>query len=170
MLPYLFVLVPLVLYLPAFFYETMVAFRRLKVQRAGSGYLHASWELTHTFLIVSVNYFIWLFADIIPKVGRQIYPWLMIAGAAFIVRAALYLYLFYFRASQKIDIVDQIFAWLHVAIIAGLLLIVEGVVIVLANNPYRVNTQFIPWMWPGLVLVLALCVGPVVKVYRAREK
>ena len=166
---YLFVLVPLGLYLPAFIYETYIAFRRLGKKGAGSAYLHGSWEITHTLLVVAVNYFIWLFADIMPTVGKVIYPWLIIAGAAFLVRAAMYVWLFYYRRSAVTGWLDTAFAWLHIAIIAGLVLILLGVITTLATHKYVINSQFVPYMWPGLVLTFAVCAVPFFRTYTTRD-
>lgn len=66
-----FVLIPLLAYIPMFAYELYISFRRIgKPSDKGGEYLHATWESTHTFLILSVNYFMWLYSAAIIDVGQ----------------------------------------------------------------------------------------------------
>lgn len=170
MLSYLFVLVPLALYLPAFLYETYIAFKRLKKNNSTyPEYLHSSWEVTHTLLIVSVNYFIWLFAEILTKVGQAVYWGLIIASALFIVRGILYLKLFVANPGGRVGVYDQLFAWVHIGILLSLVYVLVRTVVILATNSFRINSQFIPWMWPGLALVGAICFVPFVTTYSRRK-
>jgi len=112
MAPFLFVIIPLLVYIPMFGYETYIAFRRVgKPLDKGGEYLHATWESTHTFLILSVNYFVWLYSSAVVAVGQAVFLPLFIFGLTFIARAVIYTYLFYIKTSTKATpVLDLIFA------------------------------------------------------------
>lgn len=173
MIAYAFVLIPILAYLPFFFVETWASFKRIGQKKPTSNeYLHVTWEMTHTLLIVGVNYFIWLFASVIVDVGKAVYWGLITVGALFIIRAILYVHLFYGSAAknkQNNSLADWLFAFTHVAIIACLLYVVIRGAIVLATTDYTVNTQFIPWMYPGLVAVVIICAIPLVRIYKIKR-
>lgn len=169
MIAYMFVLLPILAYLPFFFIETWVAFRRIgnKGEKAGE-YVHVTWEITHTLLIVGVNYFIWLFASVIVPVGAAVYWGLILAGALYIVRAILYIQLFYNsdnKSSKHNGLDDWAFAIVHLLIIFCLLYVVVRAAIVLITTEYTVNTQFLPWMYPGLIFMALICVVPFIRLY-----
>lgn len=170
---YVFVLLPILAYLPFFFIETWVAFRRIgRSGDNGGEYVHITWEMTHTLLIVGVNYFIWLFASIIVPIGAAVYWGLIIAGALFIVRAILYIYLFYNKDPKKgkhNTLADWAFAITHLLIIVSLLYVVIRAAIVMFTTDYTINTQFLPWMYPGLVLMVAICAVPLLQLYRTKR-
>jgi len=174
MIPYLFVLVPLLAYLPLFIYETYSSFKRLDLtKRRKSDYLSATWEITHTLLILAVTNFIWLFSDVIKEVGAAVYWGLIIVGAAFIVRAILYLYIFYIQ-DQKVrrkrdTIFDYLFAVSHVVILGGLIYTLNNAWATLATESFSINTEFIPYMWPGLVLMIGICAIPMFSLYRTKR-
>lgn len=171
MIPYLFVLLPILAYLPLFGFETFVAFKRLgKNNKYAGEYLHVTWEMTHTLLIVGVNYFIWLFASIIADVGKAVYWGLITAGALYIVRAILYLKLFYSNESKKNKLLGWLFAITHLLIVVCLLYVVIRAAIVMFTNQYTINTQFIPWMWPGLIFMVIICSVPIVQLYKTTKK
>jgi len=167
---YAFVLLPILAYLPFFFIESWAAFQRIgKKNPTSNEYLHITWEMTHTLLILGVNYFIWLYASIVVQVGQAVYWGLIIAGALFIIRAVLYLYIFYSRPSSPRlhnGLADWLFAISHVLIIGCLLYVVIRAGIVLATNDYTVNTQFLPWMYPGLIVMFIICAIPLVRMYK----
>jgi hypothetical protein len=172
MTPYLFILIPLGLYLPLFLYETYASFRRLGAPGKQGAYVHATWEVTHTFLIIGATNFIWLFSDIAVTVSKAVYWGLIIAGAGFIVRAILYVYLFFIKDAGKGNHntpADYLFALSHIGVITGIIYAVVRAAQVLATSSYDINTQFIPWMWPGLVLLLALGALPLLQIYRTRN-
>ena len=173
MIAYAFVLVPILAYLPFFFIETWASFKRIGQKKPTSNeYLHITWEMTHTLLIVGVNYFIWLFASIIVDVGKAVYWGLISAGALFIVRAILYLHIFYGNGvKNKLHngLGDWLFAISHILIIGCLLYVVIRAFIVLYTNDYTVNTQFLPWMYPGLIGIVAICAIPLIRLYKIKR-
>jgi len=174
MMPYLFVLLPLAAYIPLFSYETVASFRRLNIsKRRQSDYVSATWEVTHTLLIIGVSNFIWLFSDVIKEVGAAVYWGLIIVGAAFIARAILYLYIFYIqdqKLRKKRDTVfDYLFAFSHVVILGGLMYTVINTWAVLATENFTINSEFIPYMWPGLILMIIVCALPMFSIYRTKR-
>jgi ABC-type sulfate transport system permease subunit len=172
-LPLFFVLVPLLIYLPLFLYESWCSIARLhNVKRGKTGYVDATWEITHTFLIIGVVNFIWLYSAAMIDIAHAVYWGLLTAGAWFIVRGTLYIYLFYGKnANQQshVSILDWLFAISHLAIVAGLLYTIIQAAKVLLTNSYPVNIQFIPFMWPGLLLLIVLGTIPLLKLYRTKS-
>lgn len=172
MIPYLFVLIPLGLYLPLFSYETWSAFTRLnKRGKRGGAYVDATWEVTHTFLIIGLTNFIWLFSANARGVAKAAYWGLITAGAAFIMRAILYLYIFYVSdlSTKHNKWPDKLFALSHIVVLVGLSYAIVNAWIELAGARVIINTQFIPWMWPGLVLLLALGSLPLIRLYTTKD-
>lgn len=171
MAPY-FVLIPLIAYIPMFAYETYIAFRRIgKPLDKGGEYLHATWEVTHTFLILSINYFVWLYSDAVVDVGRAVFVALLVFGAAFIVRAVLYTQLFYIKSSKEPNtLIDRLFAWLHVVMVGSLLYTLAAAAQVLLSGVYEANQTFLPLLWPGLVLMLPLISVPLYFLYKTKSQ
>lgn len=171
MAPY-FVLIPLLAYVPMFAYETYIAFRRIgKPLDKGGAYLHATWEATHTFLILSINYFVWLYSDAVVDVGRAAFVPLLLFGAAFILRAVCYTQLFYIQSSKKPNVfMDRVFAWLHVVMAACLLYTVAVATGVLLTGGYEANQTFMPLLWPGLILMLPLISVPLYFLYKTKSR
>jgi cytochrome bd-type quinol oxidase subunit 2 len=164
-------LVPTLLFVLAFLYETFLAFRRLGSSKAGrSGYVVATWEVTHTLLVFAVVMLVMLFTQAIDQLASAIFVATFSAAVALGLRAVFYLYIFYVRrSSAKTSWVDWVFALTHVA--AALLLVVvvlQALVFLLQNNP-PANTQFYPAYIPGLILVLAVCAVPIFSLYRTRN-
>ena len=171
MAPY-FVIIPLLFYIPMFGYETYIAFRRIgKPLDKGGAYLHATWESTHTFLILSVNYFMWLYSAAVVDVGRAVFLPLLVFGAAFIVRAVLYTQLFYIKSSKKPNLlVDWAFALLHIVMVACLVWVLVAGINVMMQGNYAANDTFMPLLWPGLLLMIPLVSVPLYFLYRTQSK
>ena len=173
MMAYAFVLIPILAYLPFFFIETWAAFKRIgKTKPSSDEYLHVTWEMTHTLLIVGVNYFIWLFASIIVEVGKAVYWGLIIAGALYIIRAILYIYIYYgagATSKRHNGWADWAFAIIHPLIILCLLYVVAQATYTMLTSDYTINTQFLPWMYPGLVLMAAICAAPLLRIYKLKK-
>lgn len=163
----LFVLVPLAVYLPMFAYETYISFRRIgKPQDKGGAYLHATWEATHTFLILSLNYFMWLYSSAVVTVGRAVFWPLLVFGATFIVRAGLYTYLFYIKSRHRPNIlVDWLFALSHVVMAICLILILTVGAFIMVDGAYQPNHLLLPLLLPGIVLMLPLIAVPLYFLY-----
>ena len=172
MAPFLFVIIPLLAYIPMFGYETYIAFRRIsKPLDKGGEYLHATWESTHTFLILSVNYFVWLYSSAVVAVGQAVFIPLFIFGLTFIARAVMYTYLFYIKTSPKVTpVLDSIFAFLHIVIAASLLYTVITALSVMQSGQYQPNELLPVLLWPGLVLTIPLISVPLYFLYQTKSK
>ena len=166
-----FVLIPLLVYVPMFAYETYIAFRRIgKPLDKGGEYLHATWESTHTFLILGVNYFVWLYSAAVVEVARAVFPALLIFGAVFIVRAVLYTQLFYIKSSNKPSIlIDRLFAWAHVIMALSLMFTIIVASQIMLSGTYEANQVFLPLLWPGLIFMLPLVSVPLYFLYRTKS-
>ena len=167
-----FVLIPLLAYVPMFAYETYIAFRRIgKPLDKGGGYLHATWEVTHTCLILSLNYFVWLYSDAVIDVGQATFGALLLFGAVFIARAILYTLLFYVKSNSKSNLLlDWLFALCHIVMASSLIYTVVTAIGFMANGAYQPNQTFLPLLWPGLVLLLPLISEPLYFLYRTKSK
>lgn len=167
-----FVLVPLIAYIPMFIYELYISFRRIgKPLDKGGEYLHATWEVTHTFLILSINYFVWLYSDAVVDVGRAAFAALLIFGAAFIVRAVLYTQLFYIKSSVKPSLlVDWLFALTHVVMASSLFYTVAVAANSMISGGYEPNQTFLPLLWPGVILMLPLISVPLYFLYKTKSR
>lgn len=169
----LFVVVPLLLFLPAFLYETYISFRRLGRRGKDAEYLHVTWEITHTFLILSVNFFIWLFGSILITVGQAVYWGLISVAALYIIRGTIYIFIFYVKdPKRKVanGFLDYAFAWVNVAIVLALVyVLVKAIVAIISIDTITANTQFIPWILPGLPLIVAIVALPIYMSYKQRK-
>ncbi|MEO7363946.1 MAG: hypothetical protein ABIV43_00350, partial [Candidatus Saccharimonadales bacterium] len=131
--------------------------------------LHATWESTHTFLILGVNYFVWLYSAAVVTVGRAVFIPLLVFGAAFVVRAILYIQLFYLRSSPKPNVtIDRLFAWAHVAMAGCLAVIVYRALKIMLSNDYTANHLLLPLLLPGLLLLVPLISVPLYFLYKTK--
>lgn len=163
---YVLIYTPIVLFVVAFLYETLLSFLRLRKGKGrSSGYVDATWEVTHTLLVFAIVMILMLFTKDIDRIADLIFLPTFLAATALAVRGACYLQIFYIRQKQRINWVDWVFALSHV-VAAGLLVVVVGQVtwFLFTQHPTE-NSQFIPAFLPGLLLVLALCVVPLVTLY-----
>lgn len=169
LLTYILFLLPLILFVAAFLYETWLSFRRLINPKAGkSGYVNATWEVTHTLLIFTVVVLLMMFTPYIDQIADAIFLSTFIAGVALCVRAAAYTQIFYVRRKQTINWVDWIFALSHV--VAALFLVItviRALWFLYAHNPSP-NEQFLPVYIPGLIVVLAICALPILTLYKQK--
>ncbi|HSX07551.1 MAG TPA: hypothetical protein VLG11_01525 [Candidatus Saccharimonadales bacterium] len=163
-------LVPTLLFVLAFLYETYLSFTRLGKKRPSrANYLSATWEVTHTLLVFAVVMLIMLFTHSLDKLSAAIFTSTFFAVAALAVRAAAYLYIFYGRQSKKISWIDWVFAGSHVVAAALLVItVVKAVWFIYQNHPL-VNSQFFPYFIPGLIGVLLICIVPITMLYRTRD-
>lgn len=163
-------LIPTLLFVLGFLYETYLSFIRLKNPKAGkSGYVNATWEVTHTLLIFAVVMLLMLFSRNVDGIASAIFTSTFIAALALVVRSACYSYIFYVRKGTKTSWVDWVFALSHV--VAALFLVVtvvKALWYLYQNNP-PVNTQFLPYFIPGLVLVLGVCIMPIAMLYSTKK-
>lgn len=167
-----FVIVPLLVYIPMFLVEVLISFRRIgKPLDKGGEYLHATWEVTHTFLILALNYFMWLYSSAIVEVARAVFVPLITFGAVFIVRAILYVYLFYIKKSTKPDILaDWLFALCHVVMLVCISYVTIVTAQILLGGNYEPNHILLPLLYPGLFLMIPLVSVPLYFLYKTRGK
>jgi hypothetical protein len=166
-----FVIVPLLVYIPMFLVELYIAFRRIgKPLDKGGEYLHATWEVTHTFLILSLNYFMWLYSSAIVEVARAVFVPLITFGAVFIVRAILYVYLFYIKKSTKPNLLaDWSFALCHVVMFVCISYVTVATAGVLLGGNYEPNHILLPLLYPGILLMVPLVSVPLYFLYKTRR-
>ena len=171
MAPILFVVIPLIAYVPMFGYETYIAFRRIgKPRDKGGAYLHATWESTHTFLILSVNYFMWLYSSAIVAVGHAVFLPLLVFGLAFITRSILYIYLFYIKSTNRpTPGLDALFALMHVIIAVCLLYTIVQTLNILMTGNYQPNDLLPTLLWPGIILTVPLISVPLYFLYKTKS-
>lgn len=167
---YLLIYVPVLLFVLGFLYETYLSFARLLNPKAGRyGYVDATWEVTHTLLVFAVVMLLMFYTQVLDVLADKIFLSTFLAAVALGLRGAAYIYIFFIRDRKaKTGLVDWIFAVSHV-VAAGLLVATVGLAswyIVTENPP--VNDQFIAPFIPGLVLVLALCALPLLRLYREK--
>lgn len=172
LLAWMFVLVPLVLFLLGFLFEMYGAFKRLGSNKPDSMYLDTTWELTHTLLVVAVAVFVGLFSQQLTELAKAAYFGVFALAVCVGVRTLCYIYLFYIAARTKTShtsIIDYVFAYSYVAIVLALGLLLVQLVPKLLSIGLVANTQFIPFMWPGLVIVLAVGLLPALSLYRTKK-
>lgn len=167
-----FVIVPLVVYIPMFLVELYVAFRRVgKPLDKGGEYLHATWEVTHTFLILSLNYFMWLYSSAIVDVAKAVFIPLIMFGAVFIVRAILYVYLFYIKKSTKPNLLaDWLFALCHIVMFVCISFVAVTTAQILLGGSYESNQILLPLLYPGLFLMIPLVSVPLYFLYKTNKR
>lgn len=165
-LVWVFILVPLALYLAAFVVEACMSFIRLTNHKAQGSYLNATWETTHTFLVVAVALFAAFFSQNIVELARAAFIGLWIAAVGIGLRGAAYVYLFYIRRDgARRNWVDYCFAYIHGVIVAGLVVMLLQLVPALFRANLQPNTELIPYMWPGLIVIALLCLPPLMSLY-----
>lgn len=172
MLPYLFVIIPFAVYLPMFGYETLTSLNRLGKKSLRRSYPSATWEITHTFLIIGITNFIWLFSDIATEVAKATFLGLILVGFWFLLRALLYLYLFLVKDNTQphgVGPSDVLFGAAHLGMLSALIYTFVQAIQVMMDIPYSINSQFIPFMWPGLILLVVLGTLPIMQLYRTKK-
>lgn len=166
-----FVIIPLIIYIPMFIVELYISFRRIgKPLDKGGEYLHATWEVTHTFLILGLNYFMWLYSSALVDVAKAVFIPLITFGAVFIVRAILYLYLFYIKKLNKPNIlVDWLFALCHIVMLACISFVTLKTAQILISGNYESNHVLLPLLYPGLFLMVPLVTVPLYFLYKTKQ-
>lgn len=164
-------LLPVVLFVTAFLYETYLSFKRLKSQKSEkSGYLSATWEVTHTLLVAAVVMLIMMFTSSLEELSSAIFVATFIAAVALGVRAVLYIYIFYVRDNpKKVNWIDWCFAFTHIfAAVFLVVVVVQALWFLYQNNP-PANTQFLPYFIPGMIVVLLITALPILVLYKTKD-
>ncbi len=167
---YIVFLVPLLIFVVAFLYETWLSLKRLRDPRAGrASYVTATWEVTHTLLVFSVVTLLMTFTQDLVRLASTLFWPTFIAAIALGLRAVAYVYIFYVRThTKRANWIDWGFALTHVVAAVFLVLtVLKALWFIWQNNP-TANTQFFPIFVPGLVLVLAVCIVPIATLYRTK--
>lgn len=166
---YLLIYIPILLFVLAFLMETWLSLVRLKNPKSSRGsYVEATWEVTNTLLVFGVVMLVMLFTKSIELIADKIFVSTLLAGGALLIRAVCYVYIFYVRSPQKTDWVDWLFALSHVAAAGFLVITVIQATWLLIQEQPEANLQFLPYFWPGLILVLTVCALPMLKLYRTK--
>ncbi|HEY8992835.1 MAG TPA: hypothetical protein VIM37_03225 [Candidatus Microsaccharimonas sp.] len=164
---YLLIYIPILLFVVAFLYETYLSFARL-FKKTSLAYTDATWEVTNTLLVFGVVMLMMLFTQEIDRLGAAIFLTTLSAGFALLLRGALYVYVFYIKETKRIGILDWLFAISHVVAALLLVLTVLRASIFLFTQHPIANVEFIPYFVPGLIVVLAISIFPLVRMYRTR--
>ena len=159
------VLIPILLYVILFSIELVFSFRRLTAHAHIDQYFQISWEITHTLLIVGVSTFLWVFSDLVPLVGSDVYTLLLFVGVLFFLRAITYALIFYVWPGERHPMTDWLFACSHVGLFALLTTIIIKVGYRVAHTSYHANTELLPYVWPGVILIIAVSLVPVIQGY-----
>lgn len=167
-----FVIVPLLAYIPMLLVELYIAFRRIgKPLDKGGEYLHATWEVTHTFLILGLNYFMWLYSSAVVEVAKAVFVPLITFGAVFIIRAILYAYLFYIKKFTKPNLlVDWSFALCHFVMFVCIAYVAIATAGILISGSYEPNHILLPLLYPGLFLMIPLISVPLYFLYKTKSR
>lgn len=166
---YSLMVVSVLLYVAAFLYETWTSVIRLRKKR-GSEFVHATWEITHTLLVVTLVAFLMTHSSLIVDIAKIAFIPLFIVVFAFIIRAALFLVLFYAKEGKaNIGWMDYLFAGTHIVILLGLVIAIIQVVWLLLTADYTVNTVSMNWYMAGLIGLLVVCSAPLIKLYRTKN-
>ncbi len=168
-LVYLLIYLPILLFVLAFLYETYLSIARLANPNLPTrGYVDATWEVTNTLLVFGVVMLIMLFTQSLDVIASTIFMSTLLAGAALLVRAICYIYIFYIRTTNKIGFVDWLFVFSHLFAAVMLVITVIRATILLFTKHPTANLQFIPYFIPGLLFVLAICALPMLRLYKTR--
>ncbi len=155
-----------------FLVEVYISLRRIgKPLDQGGEYLHATWEATHTFLILGINYFMWLYSSAIVDVASSVFIPLISFGAVFIVRAILYLHLFYIKKPTKPNLlIDWIFAICHIIMLICVTWVAIATIDILRSSNYTSNDILLPLIYPGLFLMIPLVSVPLYFLYKTKKQ
>ena len=162
---YLFLLVPVVLYLLFSVMEIWLTFRiSTKKHSRSLLFIQASTEVTHTLLVFAYAQFMVTFSALLMDIGATLWWPVALLMATLLLRGSLYLLMFYRQHSRRFE---------YMTLLATYLVGVGSLVWFLAILiPAIVTRQFVPdtsnmavVMWVGGP-ALAITIVPLVAVYR----
>lgn len=163
-------LVPTLLFVLAFLYETYLSFRRLWIRKPyKQGYLSATWEVTHTLLVFAVVMLVMLFTKSLDQLASAIFTTTFLAASALGIRAVCYVYIFYVRRRLVVSWIDWVFALSHVVAAVLLVIVVAQALWFIYSHHPAANSQFYPLYLPGLIAVLLVCIVPIIFLYKTRD-
>ncbi len=163
--------IPTLLFVVAFLYETYLSFRRISKPKAGkTGYVSATWEVTHTLLVAAVVMLVMMFTSVIDQLSTAIFVATFLAAVVLGVRSVLYIYIFYVRDSRhKPGAIDWTFAFSHVVAAVLLVIVVAQALWFLYTNNPPANTQFLPYFIPGMLVVILITALPILILYKTKD-
>lgn len=170
---WIFILTPLALFLIAYTIETYASFKRLVSTQNSQHYLDATWEITHTFLVVSVALFAGFFSSNLREIAYVTFFPLFLTSVFVGIRTLAYIYIFLIRSPKKQQSrswIDWVFAWSHVGVIFGLAYLLVMLIPTLLTIELKPNVAFIPWMLPGVGIILSLCLLPLIALYSTQKR
>ncbi len=161
---YIFILVPVVIYLIFSIIEIWITYRIAVHRRAHSlRFIQASTEVTHTLLVFAYAQFMVVFSDLLMRIGAQLWWPIALLMVSILLRGSLYLLLFYRERPQR-----SLYAVLLATYLIGVASLMWALCIIV---PAIVTEQFIPdttnmaiVYWFGFP-ALALIMVPLIAVY-----
>lgn len=171
---YCMILIPIILYVLGFGYETILSIQRAgsKELKKGEAFAHATWEITHTSLIYAFVVFMITHASLLPLIATQTILPLSIFMIALMLRGVLYLYLFYGDiAVTKINRLWHIlFAFTHVASLGAILWAATTVAVEIMQRHFIPDNDGVIASAIVFVPVILICIIPIYWAYRGEPK
>lgn len=163
---YLLIYVPILLFVIAFLYETLLSLLRLMGKNERRTYVDSTWEVTHTVLIFGVVMMLMLFTRSIDTIAEVLFWPAFLAITFLMIRGATYIQIFYIRKNTKRrNWVDWTFMLSHVGAALTLVWAVLGFTMLAIGGTLQANTQFVPAFTTGLIIIVAIITGPIMYLY-----
>ncbi|MFZ1258273.1 MAG: hypothetical protein WAQ25_02275 [Candidatus Saccharimonas sp.] len=166
---YATIVAPIVIYLVFSVIEIWITYRiTVHKQSRSLLFVQASTEVTHTILVFAYAQFMVAFADLLTRIGAQLYWPVALLMVTLLVRGSLYLLLFYRQHSPR-----WMYGVLLVTYLLGVAALVWGLGIVVsaivAEN-FIPDTSNVPLVLSVGMPALAVCIVPIIAVYRQALK
>jgi len=159
------------LYVLLFTLETILAWKGAMRGNGGKAQLISpEWEITHTLLVYGFTLFIVSHATLLVLIGG---PLLTIASSIIIlliVRGVLYLYVGYTESTSKkvLFVARWLFALACAAQLAAVACLAYALAWAIITMGYVPSTSIVPYALIGLIPTLAICIVPIVLLYRRK--
>lgn len=163
---YLLIYIPILLFVLAFLYETLLSVLRLVGYSERRGYVDSTWEITHTTLVFGVVMMLMLFTKNIDTIASVLFWPAFLAITFLMIRGATYIQIFYIRKNVKRrNWVDWTFMLSHLGAALTLVWAVIAFTLLLLGDTMQANTQFVPAFTTGLIVIVAIITGPIMYLY-----
>ena len=162
-------LIPVSIYVLLFIYETYLSFKKALRKDHKRNYVEATWEMTHTLLIISLILLFVFYSRSLNELSSAIFAPIFIAGTLLLIRGILYTYIFYVVKKTYSKYLDWLFFFTHLFTLVILSIVTFKVIQFVINSHPIANTNFLPYFIPGEILTLALILGPMYFIYRIKE-
>lgn len=160
--------IPLIWYLLAFGYETILAFSRIKSGKfdRGAAFVHSTWEVTHTMLVYTFTVFAICFAGLLPLAANDLFWPIAVFMCALMTRGSLYLYLYFGSKDVKLSrFWHLVYALAHLASLLAVIVGAYRMVSLIGRIHFIPSTIAIGEVAIGFVLVAAISAIPLVQLY-----